>query len=253
MWCTRWFLPLLLLPLPTAPPYFLVLFLLSLFIQAKPCFYCIVVLVTLFFSSCYWQPFPIDSPLSTPWADNITTFAEALNATLTTPYDKPLPPVVSTLDRCWCDFWGAGFFEPYNVSQWERASITKLAEELDREYKEELAALVNADDESTSDADESINMLEVEAMPRTTAPTSSPTARRSSSIRGVAESMWSVVHPYLESARSMAESSPLSPKNLTTANPEPKLEPSLAPLRWEYDLRPYGLGVVVDFGWTRSS
>lgn len=34
--CTRWFLPLLLLPLPTAPPYFLVLFLFSLTMHAKP-------------------------------------------------------------------------------------------------------------------------------------------------------------------------------------------------------------------------
>jgi len=34
--CTRWFLPLLLLPLPTAPPFFLVLFLLSLTMHAKP-------------------------------------------------------------------------------------------------------------------------------------------------------------------------------------------------------------------------
>ncbi|KAH0838667.1 hypothetical protein J3R83DRAFT_6994 [Lanmaoa asiatica] len=34
--CTRWFLPLLLLPLPTAPPYFLVLFLLTLALHARP-------------------------------------------------------------------------------------------------------------------------------------------------------------------------------------------------------------------------
>lgn len=34
--CTRWYLPLLLLPLPTAPPYFLLLFLVSITIHAKP-------------------------------------------------------------------------------------------------------------------------------------------------------------------------------------------------------------------------
>jgi len=34
--CTRWFLPLLLLPLPTASPFFLVLFLISLTMHAKP-------------------------------------------------------------------------------------------------------------------------------------------------------------------------------------------------------------------------
>ncbi|KAJ7275572.1 hypothetical protein B0H12DRAFT_1087898 [Mycena haematopus] len=245
MWCTRWFLPLLLLPLPTAPPYFLVLFLLSLFIQAKPCFYCIVVLVTLFFSSCYWQPFPSDSPLSTPWTDGITTFAEALNATLTVPYDKPLPPVMSTLDRCWCDFWGGGFFDPYNVSQWERASVVKLAGELERERNEELAALAAL--QATSNA----NATEVEAMPRTAAPEPSPSSRLSP-LRGVAESVWSVMHPYLQSTRVLPESSPplIEKTDNVTA---PQTEESSPPLRWEYDLRTYGLGVVVDFGWTRSS
>ncbi|KAJ7651942.1 hypothetical protein DFH06DRAFT_1048551 [Mycena polygramma] len=247
MWCTRWFLPLLLLPLPTAPPYFLVLFLLSLFIQAKPCFYCIVVLVTLFFSSCYWQPFPIDSPLSSPWADNITTFAEALNATLVTPYDKPLPPVMSTLDRCWCDLWGGGFFDPYNVSEWERSSVLKLADELERERKAELAAEQAVTlDEKEEDVP---TATEVETMPRTAAPDPSPSSRRDSPIR-VASNMWDLVVPYIRSARAIAESSvPLFKMDNVTA-PEPV--ESLPALRWEYDLRPYGLGVVLDLGWTRS-
>ncbi|KAJ7922986.1 hypothetical protein B0H13DRAFT_1981149 [Mycena leptocephala] len=247
MWCTRWFLPLLLLPLPTAPPYFLVLFLLSLFIQAKPCFYCIVVLVTLFFSSCYWQPFPLDGPLSTPWTDNITTFADALNATLPASYDKPLPLVMNTLDRCWCDLWGGGFFDPYNVSQWERSSILKLADELESERRAELAA-----EQATSDLkdEEEPTPTEVETMPRTAAPDPSPSARRESPIRGVAANMWNLVHPYILSARAFAESTtPLfKMDNVTAAEPVK----SLPSLRWEYDLRTYGLGVVVDFGWTRS-
>ncbi|KAJ6573995.1 hypothetical protein DFH09DRAFT_1151639 [Mycena vulgaris] len=245
MWCTRWFLPLLLLPLPTAPPYFLVLFLLSLFIQAKPCFYCIVLLVTLFFSSCYWQPFPIDSPLSTPWADNITTFAEALNATIAAPYDKPLPPVMRTLDRCWCDFWAGGFFDPYNVSQWEHSSVIKLADELERTRKAELAELktTEKEEEMVSNA-----TTTVEPMPRTAAP--EPSGRRPSPVRGVAANVWSLVNPYLRRARTIAElATPLfKMDNVTASNPVE----SLPALRWEYDLRSYGLGVVVDFGWTRS-
>ncbi|KAJ6519300.1 hypothetical protein C8R45DRAFT_1057800 [Mycena sanguinolenta] len=250
MWCTRWFLPLLLLPLPTAPPVFLMLFLLSLFIQAKPCFYCIVVLVTLFFSSCYWQPFPTDSPLSIPWADNITTFAEALNATLAVPYDKPLPPVMSTLDRCWCDFWGGGFFDPYNVSEWERASVVKLAGELERERNQELAALAALQATSSPNAtDVAAVATEVEAMPRIAAPDPSPSARLSP-LLGIATSMWSVMHPYIQSVRGTAESSTSEKAdNITAAKPEK----SLPPLRWEYDLRPYGLGVIVDLGWTRAS
>ncbi|KAJ7456466.1 hypothetical protein FB451DRAFT_1564496 [Mycena latifolia] len=247
MWCTRWFLPLLLLPLPTAPPYFLVLFLLSLFIQAKPCFYCIVLLVTLFFSSCYWQPFPIDSPLSTPWADNITTFAEALNATIAPPYEAPLPPVMRTLDRCWCDFWAGGFFDPYNVSQWERSSILKLADELERARKAELAELKSAEKEVE---EVSTATATVECMPRTAAPEPS-SARRKPSVHGVAAKVWSLVNPYLRSARTIAESTqPLFKMDNVTASEQPV--ESLPALRREYDLRPYGLGVVVDFGWTRS-
>ncbi|KAJ7151557.1 hypothetical protein C8R46DRAFT_487714 [Mycena filopes] len=246
MWCTRWFLPLLLLPLPTAPPYFLVLFLLSLFIQAKPCFYCIVVLVTLFFSSCYWQPFPIDGPLSVPWSDNITTFAQALNATLAAPYDRPLPPVMSTLDRCWCDFWGGGFFDPYDVSRWERSSVQKLADDLERERRAELAG--PAPQEKLQ---EIAAACEVEPMPRTAAPPEPTSVRRELHVRGVAANMWSLVQPYIRSARAMAELSAFKAENVTA--PEQPVEKSLPLLRWEYDLdRTYGLGLVVDFGWTRS-
>ncbi|KAJ6626941.1 hypothetical protein B0H10DRAFT_1997320 [Mycena sp. CBHHK59/15] len=243
MWCTRWFLPLLLLPLPTAPPYFLVLFLLSLFIQAKPCFYCIVLLVTLFFSSCYWQPFPIDSPLSSPWADNVTTFAEALNATIVTPYAKPLPPVMRTLDRCWCDFWAGGFFDPYNVTQWERSSVLKLADELERAQKAELAEL----DPQEKAEEPEIATATIDRMPRTAAP--APTARRKSAVHGVAANVWSLVNPYLRSPRTITELTPLFNMDNVTESEPPE---SLPLLRWEYDLRSYGLGVVVDFGWSRS-
>ncbi|KAJ7630457.1 hypothetical protein FB45DRAFT_915550 [Roridomyces roridus] len=241
MWCTRWFLPLLLLPLPTAPPYFLVLFLLALFIQSKPCFYCIVLLVTLFFSSCYWQPFPIDSTLSKPWADNITTFRDALNATIPTPYDKPLPPVMRTLDRCWCDFWEGGFFEPYNVSHWERSSILKLADQLHSARKAELEAEAEAQAKESPTAPASTM-----DMPRTAAPSepSSSTTRRKGSV---ASNVWSLVNPYLRPRTTPETSEPVP--EIPVA---PEEAPSLPVLRWEYDLRPYGLGVVVDLGWNRS-
>ncbi|KAJ7480124.1 hypothetical protein B0H11DRAFT_2026622 [Mycena galericulata] len=229
------------LPLPTASPYFLVLFLLALFIQAKPCFYCIVLLVTLFFSSCYWQPFPIDSPLSTPWADNVTTFAEALNATLTTPYDKPLPPVMRTLDRCWCDFWEGGFFEPYNVSQWERSSVLKLADELERARKAELV-----ESEAIQNEEQTPIATTIELMPRTAAP--EPSTRRKSPVR-IPVNVWNLINPYIQNALTAAElATPLfKMDNVTEAASEPAK--SLPALRWEYDLRPYGLGVVMDFGW----
>ncbi|TRM65644.1 hypothetical protein BD626DRAFT_485428 [Schizophyllum amplum] len=130
MLCTKWFLPLIFLPLPTAPPLFLLLFIVSLVAHAKPCFYCIILISTIFVSSCYWQPLPIDSPLSTPWSDEITTFAQALRASLGANYTDPLPAYIRPLDRCWCDL-SNGFLQPFNVSRWERDSVLRLSNELE--------------------------------------------------------------------------------------------------------------------------
>ncbi|KAL0950602.1 hypothetical protein HGRIS_007394 [Hohenbuehelia grisea] len=162
MWCTRWFLPLLLLPLPTAPPYFLLLFLISLTMHAKPCFYCIILLSTLFISSCYWQPFPLDSSLSVPWSENITTFSEALNATISLDYQKPLPSVLRAVDRCWCDFSTNGLFEPYNVSHWERVSVEKLKAELERKVSEEILQVYNEEKRRQQSSDREVDQPEAD-------------------------------------------------------------------------------------------
>ncbi|KAK2461724.1 hypothetical protein APHAL10511_006187 [Amanita phalloides] len=142
MWCTRWFLPLLLLPLPTAPPLFLLLFLCSLTLHARPCFYCILLLSSLFLSSCYWQPFPIHSPLAVPWSPAITSFADALNVTLPVNFSYPLPPVIRAVDRCWCDF-SSGFFQPFNVSHWELLTVNRLALELEQPLRQNISAPQN--------------------------------------------------------------------------------------------------------------
>lgn len=258
MWCTRWFLPLLLLPLPTAPPYFLLLFLFSLTMHAKPCFYCIVLLTTLFVSSCYWQPLPLDSPLSTPWAENITTFAEALNATIIPNYSRPLPKVIRTVDRCWCDFSAGGLFEPFNVSHWERVSVQRLKDDLERQQKlDEPSVLATESAEQASSA----TVVVTPDMPRTPAPAPA-TPNRTKFITNSAN-LWSLLRPF----------------NIKTNNPQrhipsPSPEPSMSQIpsldhvgvnvssrphskedlpfiRKEYDLRTYGLGVIMDFSWTR--
>ncbi|RUP45451.1 hypothetical protein BC936DRAFT_148172 [Jimgerdemannia flammicorona] len=54
MYCMRWFIPLLLLPFPNAPPIFTLLFLVSFFLHQRPCVYCTILLVALFTSTCYW-------------------------------------------------------------------------------------------------------------------------------------------------------------------------------------------------------
>ncbi|EJD04575.1 uncharacterized protein FOMMEDRAFT_36571, partial [Fomitiporia mediterranea MF3/22] len=145
--CTRWFLPLVILPLPTAPPYFLAVFLVSLFLHARPCFYCMMLLTALFTSSCYWQAVPVESALTYPIGD-ATTFGEALRANLSIPsldansnltsntdnlstdaigswnVNLDLPPVVQLIDRCWCNvFSRSGLFHPGDVAAWERESV----------------------------------------------------------------------------------------------------------------------------------
>ncbi|EXX74071.1 hypothetical protein RhiirA5_414661 [Rhizophagus irregularis] len=54
MYCMRWFIPLLLLPFPNAPPFFVLIFLVSYFLHQRPCVYCTILLLALFSSTCYW-------------------------------------------------------------------------------------------------------------------------------------------------------------------------------------------------------
>ncbi|KAF9312800.1 hypothetical protein BG003_005923 [Podila horticola] len=48
------FLPLLLVPFPSAAPYFVILFLISMYISHEPCVRCVFSLILLFSSTCYW-------------------------------------------------------------------------------------------------------------------------------------------------------------------------------------------------------
>jgi hypothetical protein len=218
MWCTRWFLPLLLLPLPTAPPFFLLLFVFSLTLHAKPCFYCIVLLTTLFVTSCYWQPLPLDSPLSTPWSENITSFAEALNASLGTNVSQPLPTVIRTVDRCWCDFSGGSFFESFNITHWEYLSVMRLKNELEHTHQAVNTTVSTQTEEHSS----------------TTTPSAS-----SRSSRG-----WSLFKKWVfHRNQKWEEKGDLVEEQVT-----PEVETS-SWLRKEYDLRRYGLDVVLDFSW----
>ena len=90
----------------------------------------------MFMASCYWSPVPIDTPLNTPWSDNITTFADALLSRIPNIPTDMIPTAVPIVDRCWCDFSG-GLFEPFNTTRWEANSVEKLARELEVRMSEE--------------------------------------------------------------------------------------------------------------------
>jgi hypothetical protein len=213
-------------------------------------FYCIVLLTTLFVSSCYWQPFPLDSPLSTPWADNITTFSEALSSTIMPNYSKPLPVVMRTVDRCWCDFSAGGFFEPFNVSHWEHVSVERLKDDLEHQQ--------NAED-TVFQITETVKLgTQTSQMPRTAAP--APSLVRPKNRKTMSVDYWALFfYPLYSRPNYVSSSSSSSTPYVSSSSPsKPKTTASgshsnmnLPLIRKEYDLRPYGFGIFIDFGWTR--
>ena len=227
-------------------------------------FYCIILLTTLFISTCYWQPFPVDTPLSTPWAENITTFAAALNATLMANYSRPLPPVIRAVDRCWCDLGAGGLFEPYNISQWEHNTVRRLVKDLERDARIEDARLQKEHEARKREERDTFFLTKFED-DEAAAPTPHQT-----SVESPAASLSFWVRLKLLADKAIAPSFSISipppppPPSISTGVPEPpvqeakKINPPPAPthvqdslIRTEYDLRPYGLGMIVDLRWAR--
>jgi len=254
--CTRWYLPLLLLPLPSAPPFFLVLFVISLSLHSKPCFYCIVLLSALFLSSCYWPPSPLDSPLRAPWSDDITTYGDALLSLLP---DLPLhllPAAIPMEEHCWCDLT-RNIFEPFNVTQWEVNSVMSM--------KRTLVAQIKEEGEESDDGVDSNHLL-----------TSgsedgqhwyADTHNQPSPWASVWERIWTsprpqpsthLFHPSpsfdnaTNSTSPQIDAPPQAAVNHQPLPPSPPQTLSRLPLlRKEYDLRPYGFDLIIDFGWSR--
>ncbi|KAH9921415.1 uncharacterized protein B0H18DRAFT_1020958 [Fomitopsis serialis] len=279
MRCTRWYLPLVLLPFPIASPYFLWLFIFSTTLHARPCFYCIVLLSALFMTSCYWPPVPLESSLAVPWADNITTYADALASLMPELPEDLKPADVPMLDRCWCDFSGPGFFEQLNVTDWERQSVLRLKDRLELQVKareaerppepepepEEVPSTVADDPTKTPSegtpgnstdgvADGAMrsklsgiwNKVVAWPFPRKPQPSEVPPAEDPTIfIRPTPSSRWrwSRKDDYTPRVRRPI---PIITTHTTT------IEPTQSLLRKKYDLRPYGFAVVLDFGWEKS-
>ncbi|KAG1908535.1 uncharacterized protein F5891DRAFT_993555 [Suillus fuscotomentosus] len=252
MWCTRWFLPLLLLPLPTAQPYFLVLFLFSLALHAKPCFYCIVLLGALFLSSCYWQSFPLETRLSIPWSSTITTFYDALNVTLPPNFDlrEHTPPIIRVNDRCWCDFT-SGVFESYDMQKWERESVERLAADMVQQMKdraEKLTAeeeLPNAEEETSSPEETHLSAI------HHTVHVISTQKSTLSALRSMFGQTEAQASPSIADMEPSTTTIP-TPTTTSVSSSKPSLMSSPLPPRrpLEYDLNPYGFDLILDFHWS---
>lgn len=167
-----------------------------------------------------------------------------------------------TVDRCWCDFSAGGFFEPFNVTHWEYVSVQRLKEDLERQPKMVEASLM---EEEPQQAQNSNKMMlaghRASTMPQTTAPepTSSITTLKSTSAS--TRDIRSIFRLFRYAFKSDPEpfqlgdiptTRPSVLDTVTTPMPSPPPPEENRPLiRKEYDLRPYGLGILIDFGWTR--
>ena len=197
-------------------------------------------------SSCYWQPFPTDSPLTVPWSDNITTFSEALNSTLMPNHSYTLPTVIRAVDRCWCDFSMGSFWEPFNVSQWEYLTVQRVRRDLERQQKDADAVLTA----NVTQIPKSIN-------DNMSAPDQTLLSPSNYTVSTSAFWSWLMNFPQRSQRASTAETRETEPSSLpveaqnTTSAPQTTRPSNLPSIRQEYDLRPYGIGLIVDLGWSR--
>ncbi|CAE6511865.1 unnamed protein product [Rhizoctonia solani] len=298
MWCTRWYLPLLLLPFPSAPPFFLLVLVFSLTLHARPCLYCIVLLVALFTSSCHWAPTPLDIPshalesiypslaTSRPTID-LQSLLNASEPAPTPTNAAPTPRVTYSArlerpKRCWCTPYN--IFEPFNATKWDqRASVLVFVKQglwdwlVDQEAEPDQATGATTSQQTTDS--EQVDGSSITASPASTIP--APTTWRTK---------WNALSSYF-SSRPTEQKEPTTPKIRLDGkikppvraplNPVSKHTPTATPtatatpteaiptqtpasvvvgkeqeqLPWwqkQYDLRPHGGGVVVDFRWGRG-
>jgi len=275
MWCTRWYIPLLILPFSGASPLFLIAFIGSVTLQAQPCLYCVVLLLALAQGSCYWQPIPTQSLLTNP---------SHLNSSL--------PPIeigsrIRLVDRCWCDLSMTGFFDPFNNTRWEALSIQgekhrltkvkvqgEVAEAIPEPSLAEVKGVAGepkvdaaADIQSTSDRSPSAYSV-FQTVSETHAAISDrvrswfeikPSPPTDDTLTGSSDDLSSIPTP------SKTETFPmLSPALDVQMSTNPislpiNSAPAAAPkeflpiFRRRYDLREHGVGLVLDFGWGRKS
>jgi len=144
------------------------------------------------------------------------------------------------VDRCWCDFTGS-FFEPFDISHWEYLSVHKVTQDFERRRK---AAATS--ETMSSNKGSSLPVYDTD---------------KDSSLSQI---LWNILFfPFsLETFTNRVDSPsvllPKPDKAGTTASIGTVLPPESSPtagasrkysLGWGYDLRPYGLGLVVDLSW----
>jgi hypothetical protein len=158
------------------------------------------------------------------------------------------------LSRCWCDFQSTPFFGYPNVTEWERDSIRAAIE------------AANLTQSSSPEATKEGEVLEAE---QTVEPSLEDNSTTSSWLTYPFAShrmrrwyKWvDILHARQEPvivAQSTSSDAPVEEIELNEGQEQsgqvPDSQSSKEKLPWlrrKYDLRPYGVDLIVDFGWRR--
>lgn len=188
----------------------------------------------------------METRLSIPWSPNITTFYDALNATIPPGLDlhEYAPPIIRVNDRCWCDFT-SGMFEPYDMQRWERESVEKLAAEMVQQMKERTGQLVD-EEELSGIAEENPSLEETHSPTNHTAHVIPNQKSAFSAIR----SMFSKSEARDSPSITTTGDPPVAATTLITHSAQTSPPSPRRPL--EYDLNPYGFDLVIDFHWSNN-
>ena len=248
------------------------------FTRSHHSLYCVIMLFALAQSSCYWQPVPaanlyasLTSPPSSAVTSSIPPSAIPSSST-------PIDGMVHLLDRCWCDL-GFGlsssglpnFFSPFDVSRWEARS-------LDRELRARLRAAEKAKEveegktqgeQPQGDKATTFITAELSIPPSAPAYSSTPSSPLGAETNTITTVDGARPPPIAERThrislftfilrRLLSKSKPNGPVLASAEGPEEShlevgeasIAPPLPPN--SLDLRPYGMGLVIDYGWGRS-
>lgn len=229
--------------------------------------YCIVMLFALAQSSCYWQPVPASELYSSLMTSQSQSHSQSLSSPsspLSSSVPVPTAPIdgsVRLIDRCWCDFsFGLGtgavnLFAPFDVERWEAKSMDRersrrLRNDRELEKRNLLATTSSA---SAKDGEgEGENTTVLDALVKG--------ANKTESVHipgSVLNTAWGRVRSFVRTVPSSLLPSTPSPPPPAEPEPPAKEVPPPAPSEvvlppWSVDLRPYGMGLVLDFGWERT-
>ena len=149
------------------------------------------------------------------------------------------------VDRCWCDFSMGGLWEPFNVSQWEYLTVQRVRRDLERQQKDADAILVA-----------NVSQIPMSTNDTMGAPNQTLLSPSNSTVSTSTFWSWFINFPRGPQHASTVETRETNPSLLvevqsTTSTPQTMTPSNLPFIRQEYDLRPYGVGLIVDMSWSR--